>query len=251
MNCEIPDGSGRISGVLLCILREVQDSNPSTFETLAQLVVPLLAAVASFAVAIAANRSANKATKIAQQGVEAEKTRGEHERAHAEREVERDYAKRLDDRLIHLIEVLGLYGDAADRWLAAADEVDQRWNGHPDEAPYPDRPSTAVLVSSVQAAMLVAHGDDRLYLAQVDGLVRDILKSTSFWKTARRGKFLMEEIRKWRDGSTKGPAFSGRLKRRRNSIADDVDCIDQMPRQKNSRRSVRSPKQSPAKKPTR
>lgn len=222
----------------------MQNASPSTFETWAQLVIPLLAAAASFTVAIAANRSANRATTIAKQGVEAEKLRGEYERAHAEREVERDYAKRLDERLIHLIEALGLYGDAADRWKASADEVDQRWFGDPDEAPYAERPSTAVLVSALQAAMLVARGEDRLYLAQVDGLVRDMLKSPSFWKTARRGKFLMEEIRKWRDGSATGPAFGGRLKRRRNSIQDDADCIDQMPKQNRDKRKSRPVRKS-------
>ncbi|QNA93232.1 MULTISPECIES: hypothetical protein [unclassified Microbacterium] len=239
MNCDIADDSGRISGVLLCILGEIQDASPTTFETFAQLLVPLLAAVASFAVAISANRSANKATEIAKQGVEAETARGDHERAHAEREVERDYQKRLDERLIYLIEALGLYGEAADQWVSAVDAVDMRWSGHPDEAPYPDRPSTAVLESSLQAAMLVAHEEDRLYLAQIDGLVRDTLKSSSFWKTARRCKFLMAEIRKWRDGSISGPTFSGKLKRRRNLIADDTDCIDQMPKQKPRRRRRR------------
>lgn len=219
----------------MCILREIEDAAPSAFETWAQLIIPLLAAIASFAVAISANRSANKATAIAKQGVDAERERGDHEREHADREVARDYAKRLDDRLIILIEALGEYGDAADRWVAAVNEIDGEWRGFPEDAPYPDRPSTAVLVSSLQAAMLVAHGDDRLYLAQVDGLVRDTLRSPSFWKTSRRGKVLVEEIRKWRDGSSSDGVFKARLKRKRKAIAEDIDCIDQMPKQKSKR----------------
>ena len=222
MDCGDLGADNRLSKSIWC-LTEALTNGPSTFEVMAQLVIPTVVAIASLFVAFVSWRTAKRATQIAKDAADSERLRADAEIAREQHRQSSAYSDRLDDRLSALILEIGYYSAAADEWISAASDVELNWGGHPDDIPYPNRPSTSSLFAQLQSTMLAARDDDRIYLAQIDGYINDVITSTSLWKTSRRLKILMRYIRTWRDGSVSAKTFTKRIRTKRNTIAKNVD----------------------------
>jgi hypothetical protein len=217
---------------VLCLFTSLTDDNPSVFAVFAQLIIPLVLTAASLAIAFLSFRTSQKAKDIADGALRAEGIRADDEKARVEKARIDDYNTRLDAQLIQLVETLGEYSAESASWVYRATEIEMGWGGDPDDIIFPEKPSTGRLTARMQAAMLVAREDDRVHLAQADGYIRVMLKSGSFWKTPGRTRFMMETIRKWRDGSISGKVFKNRILRKRKSMELDRDGIPNTPKER-------------------
>jgi hypothetical protein len=209
---------------VLCLLSR-PTADPSSFDWWAQIWIPATVAAASLLVALASWLTARRATRIAKDSADAEATRSKQASTREEARDGRDYERSLDQALVALVEAAGSYAAAVDEWVDEASDVEINWRGHPDDTPYPPLPSTAVVYSKLQAAMIYAREGDRTQLGQVDGYIRDVFKSDKRYKASSRMKFLVETIRKWRDGSITAKTFHARVKRKRDTIAEDRDQV--------------------------
>jgi len=217
-----PCTSGTWPDQLVCLVREL-NRGPSAFDWASQIWIPLLLAIASITVATVSWRTSRRAVQIAKDASDAEATRASKAEAREKARDDWDYAKRLDEGMVGLIEAVGTYAFEVDSWVDEASDIEVRWSGDPDDTPYPPLPSTAQVYSRLHAAMIFSRGDDRIPMGLVDGFVRDVIASRSRWKTSSRLNFLAENLRTWRDGSTTSKTFISRLRRKRDTIRKDRD----------------------------
>lgn len=218
-----------IRDAIVCMTDQLAQG-PDGFDYLTLLIVPVLAALATLYIAFVSWQTARRATKISERATAIAEAAldAEHARARAEHERvqeswRRDYESRLDLHFTQLFEAVGQYSASHDAWVDECGDIEDRWRGHPDETPYPPEPSRALLDARLQSAMLQARGDDRIVLGKIDGYIREVMRSKSRWKLSHRLTYLVELIRKWRDGSCTANTFMSRLKRKRTTISLDRD----------------------------
>lgn len=211
-----------LKSAIFCLVA-VLDGGPNLFEWFTILVIPLFVGVATTFVAVASWRTASRATAISEAALRAEQERGEMEVALTVAARTEEYAARLDSHFAALFEAIGQYAHEMDRWVDEATEIEIRWGGPPEEAPIPPQPSRALLDARLQATMLHARGDDRIVLGKIDGYVRAVLRSGAKWKLSHRLAYLVNLIRKWRDGSVTSKTSMSRLARKRTSVEENRD----------------------------
>jgi hypothetical protein len=218
-----------IHDALICIGRQLEQG-PDVFEYVTLLVVPVAATLATLYIAYVSWQTAKRSTKISERATEiaeaaldAEHERGQAEHDRVQENWRRDYESRLDAHFTQLFEAVGQYSASHDAWLDECSDIEIHWRGDPDEAPTPPAPSRALLDARLQSAMLQARGDDRIVLGKIDGYIREVMRSKSKWKLSHRLTYLVEQIRKWRDGSCTAGTFMSRLKRKRTTIELDRD----------------------------
>lgn len=218
-----------VRDALGCLI-EVMQRQRDWVDYVALLVLPVLStgatailAFVSWRTSVRATRISEVATNIAAAALRAEEARDAAEHQRVTTTWQRDYEARLDAHFAAFVEAIGQYGAAHDRWLDDISEIDMTWNGNPDDAPYPPRPSRALLDSRLLGVMMHAREDDRIPLGAIDGYVRAVMRSPSLWKQTHRMTYLAEVIRPWRDGSCTANTFMNRLKRKRSTVDFDRD----------------------------
>lgn len=211
-----------LRGALFCLIA-VLDAGPTPFEVFTLLIIPLGVAVTTTFIAFASWRTASKATTISEAALRAEHDRARDELAISEAARREEYAARLDSNFVAFFEASGQYSHEMDRWIDEASELEIHWHGPLDDAPYPPLPSRALLDARLQATMLHARGDDRMVLGTIDGYVRAVIRSSARWKLSNRMDFLVDLIRKWRDGSIRSEVFMSRLQRKRRTVDANLD----------------------------
>jgi len=208
---------------MICYLRIISNPASDPYMVLIQVVVPIIAVFAATGLALASWRTANRATAIADAALRAERDRDSRQSAQDTELREANYQIRLDKRIVALIDALGSYSAAMRAWAIEATDVQIGWGGDPDDAPFPLLPSSLAVYTKLQGAMLFARGDDRLPMAQIDGYIRDFLKSRYHYKTESRVRYLIEQMRAWRDGSVTRKTFMARMTRKRDTIKHERD----------------------------
>jgi hypothetical protein len=223
---ECPSGSWQHQ--LTCFVGVIAEPSHDIYMIFIQVVVPLLAVIAATLVAIASWRTARRATQIADQALTSELEREARDQARRDDEHASEYQLRLDERIVLLIEAMGVYVGDVNTWLIEVERLQDQTHLTIEEVDAPRLPSSAIVYTSMQGAMLFARGDDRQTLQLVDDYIREVLRTpkTSQWKTDPRVRYLAELLRQWRDTTVTRTDFEKQIADARDTIHQNHDNPD-------------------------
>ena len=216
MDCSSGDWQHQITCFVGMLARPSEDP----YLVFIQVVLPLLAVLASTLVAIMSWTTARRATVIADQALTSENEREKRDLARRDRDEAREYELVLDDRLVALIEAFGVYVSNLNTWLNDVELLDAQ------KMPRPLKPTSAIPYTRLQGAMLSARGRDRTSLTLIDQYVRELWRSASQWKTDARVRFMVELVSQWRDETISQPEFDRQLADEITRVSQDVDTPD-------------------------
>lgn len=194
-------------------LREIFKSIENPWQdTLAQIIIPLVVGVGSFAVAWAAFRTSREATRIAKES-EAARVRNETRRVEIEderlaEEARRRYEGRLDDSLVLLFGAIGARFEALQVWQQKEDFERRFLDLNPDTDPrLPEPlPSLHEVSISIDSVRLIARDEDLAIAIQISRAFDRIKKFDHVRTMEPRSvveafEELVTEIRQWRNKS--------------------------------------------------